>query len=608
MNKKITLLTIVLSLPLGLIHAQNVGIGINIPTAKLHVEQLATSTTRNIFSDNAGLGRGLEMNQSNGSVNAAAIFIRQNGNGAFARGVDINMTANTINYGQTIFNSGTGGGLYIDLSNNAATQAGIFMQQSSITARGMELNNSNAASTGIGVALFQRGTGRALYVDASNTASTNNTADFFQRGLGSGIGIGVTNAANPSAGFLLNYAGIGRGQEISLSNTANGDVGIAIFHSGDGGIGQYIGLGANANRTSNGILIAYGGTNTAGTGGGGNAAEIQHNGNNGNAVDVFMGNPAAAAGPANTTSEYTALSISHMATGTSPSAGRTKAAISASNYSQDPTLFVQNLSATSGAAIEAYFTPSVAAAALSTAIYGRADRTPTNGYGVAIWGDGGNYGVIGGTSTNAASSNFGMLSLTNSGAFGIKSFIIDYPLDPTQKTLRHFSVESDEVLNMYRGVVTLDANGQATVQLPEYFDAINTNVTYQLTAIGSSQPPYVATEVANNQFGVAGAPNTKVSWTVHAQRNDPTIQYFEAQSGTHYRSAITDKKPNEQGKYLVPQAYGAAANQGIFYNADREKNAQEATQNYNEATAVPTATNAELKPAASTEVVVPQGK
>ncbi len=607
MNKKITLLTLFLSLPLGLIYAQNVGIGTNSPTAKLHVEQLATSTTRNIFSDNAGLGRGLEMDQSNGSGNAAAIFIRQNGNGAFARGVDINLTANTTSYGQTIFNLGTGGGLYIDVNNNAATQAGIFMQHNGATARGMELNMNNVASTGIGAAFFQRGTERALYADAANTVSTSNTADFFQRGLGSGIGIGVTNAANPSAGFLLNYAGIGRGQEISLSNTANGDVGIAIFHSGDAGIGQYIGLGANANRSSNGLLISYDGNNTAGTGGG-NAAEIQHNGNNGNAVDIFMGSPAVAAGPANTTSEYTALSISHLATGTSPTAGRMKAAINASNYSEDPTIFVQNLSATSGAAIEAYFTPVAAASALSTAIYGRADRTPTNGYGVAIWGDGGNYGIVGGTSTNAASSNFGILSLTNSGAFGIKSFIIDYPLDPTQKTLRHFSVESDEVLNMYRGVVTLDANGQATVQLPAYFDAINTNVTYQLTAIGSSQPPYVATEVANNQFGVAGAPNTKVSWTVHAQRNDPTIQYFEAQSGTHYRSAITDKKPNEQGKYLVPQAYGAAANQGIFYNADREKNAQEATQNYNEATAVPTATNTVIKPAAPTAAVVQPAK
>ncbi len=197
---------------------------------------------------------------------------------------------------------------------------------------------------------------------------------------------------------------------------------------------------------------------------------VLQNTNTASAMDISVGNPSLAAGPANTTSEFAALDISHMATGTSPTAGRTKSAITATNNSEDPTIFVQNLSAV-GAGIEVYLTPTAAAGALSTAIYGRADRAPTNGYGVAIWGDGGNYGVIGGTSTNAASSNYGVLSLTNSGAFGTKSFHIDHPLDPANKTLTHYSIESNEILNMYRGIVELDENGFATVTLPDYFEA-----------------------------------------------------------------------------------------------------------------------------------------
>ncbi len=236
------------------------------------------------------------------------------------------------------------------------------------------------------------------------------------------------------------------------------------------------------------------------------------------------------------------------------------------------------MTTTTGAVIEAYMVPTVATAAFATSIYGRSDRTPTNGFGVAVWGDGGNYGVIGGTSTNAASSNFGLLSLSNSGAFGIKSFVVDHPFEPTKKTLRHFSVESNEVLNLYRGIVQLDANGQGVVELPDYFDAININVTYQLTPIGTGVQPYVAEEEANNQFVVAGAPNTKVSWTVHAQRNDPTLRHFKNTKGADYADPVTEKKAYEQGKYLVPEAYGQPKEAGVFYNADREQRAEEATR------------------------------
>ena len=70
-------------------------------------------------------------------------------------------------------------------------------------------------------------------------------------------------------------------------------------------------------------------------------------------------------------------------------------------------------------------------------------------------------------------------------ASGVKAFTIDHPLDPENKMLRHFAVESNEVLNSYSGNATTDASGKVVVKLPDYFEAINKDFRYQLTVIGS---------------------------------------------------------------------------------------------------------------------------
>lgn len=48
-------------------------------------------------------------------------------------------------------------------------------------------------------------------------------------------------------------------------------------------------------------------------------------------------------------------------------------------------------------------------------------------------------------------------------ASGVKAFTIDHPLDPENKMLRHFAVESNEVLNSYSGNATTDASGKVVV-------------------------------------------------------------------------------------------------------------------------------------------------
>ncbi|WP_271856229.1 hypothetical protein [Patiriisocius marinus] len=382
------------------------------------------------------------------------------------------------------------------------------------------------------------------------------------------VGVGGSNAFTK---LFVAQTGTGNGQLIEVANTSNNAAGQIIFHDGDG-FGQYIGMSnPTASSFSAGLVINYNGTVNAG-GGGGNALDVQHYGNNGYAAEIFQGNPSILPGPANTTSEFAGLSIGQYATGNSPTAGLVKAAIVGTNYSNDPVALFQNLS-TDGPGVEVYTSPSIAAGALTTAIYARADNVPTNGFGVAIWGDAGNYGVIGGTSTNGASSNFGLLSLTNSGAFGVKSFIIDHPTDPVNKTLRHYSIESNEVLNIYRGTVKTGVSGIVKISLPDYFAAANAEPSYQLTPIGSGVTPYISKEINNNEFEITGAPNTKISWAVFAKRDDPTLRYFDSLDNFSENEKL--KPSSQRGKYFTPQAYGKSKEEGVFYNAGREKNYEE---------------------------------
>lgn len=102
-----------------------------------------------------------------------------------------------------------------------------------------------------------------------------------------------------------------------------------------------------------------------------------------------------------------------------------------------------------------------------------------------------------------------------------KQFVIDHPLDPEKKNLRHWSIESDKMVNIYSGTVTLDKKGQAWVKLPDWFEALNTDFTYQLTCIGDFANVYIGKKISNNQFKIEGGKNNlEVSWQVSGVRHD----------------------------------------------------------------------------------------
>jgi hypothetical protein len=134
------------------------------------------------------------------------------------------------------------------------------------------------------------------------------------------------------------------------------------------------------------------------------------------------------------------------------------------------------------------------------------------------------------------------------------AFRIDHPLDPANKYLNHSFVESPDMKNIYDGVATLDVTGAAVVELPAWFEALNQDFRYQLTAMGAPGPNlYIAQEIKDNRFAIAGgAPGMKVSWQVTGIRHDP---YAEA----NRIPVEQDKAADERGMYIYPQGYGEAA-------------------------------------------------
>jgi hypothetical protein len=139
------------------------------------------------------------------------------------------------------------------------------------------------------------------------------------------------------------------------------------------------------------------------------------------------------------------------------------------------------------------------------------------------------------------------------------TFLIDHPLDPKNKVLRHSFVESPDMKNIYDGILTLDPNGEAVIQLPNYFEALNVSFRYQLTCLGKYAPVFVKEEIKGNKFIIASANGSKdaglkVSWQVTGVRNDayaiknPIIVEEEKGTGT--------AKNLKKGEYIHPDVFG----------------------------------------------------
>ncbi len=478
--------------------AQNVGIAEPAPNSKLDIVQ--TTTTGNTLE----VTHGITTNAS------SAGWIKNSGTG-YGLHVQNLLGTNNISAGR-FFQQGNGAnahGLLISMTGaTVATTTGQYIEQLGLGVGSYTLM-SNAASasagkyishagSGDGITIFQNGTGDGVYNQVAAGYGVFNVLNANSIGTINVMNAGGTGTYND----LITFNGVGS-SVIAVNNTTTPTAGGDVF--------GYYGIVRTATPTGpfvNGAVLL------GAQSGRGHGLLITHSGLSGRNGEFAISNAA-----------------------------NTDAALFALNNGQGSAVLAQNQNNVITGTVRVgnfAYTGTDVADHIGVSGY----SAPAAGWGIGVFGQGNWYGVY---------------AQGNLAATGVKTFVIDHPMDPANKMLKHFSVESNEVLNLYRGVVQLDASGQATVQLPVYFDMINTNVSYQLTGIGSPQPPYVLSEVNGNTFEVAGAPNTKVSWTVYADRNDLYLQQNPEEG-----MDVVIKTGERLGKYISPELYGLPDSDAMY--------------------------------------------
>ena len=196
----------------------------------------------------------------------------------------------------------------------------------------------------------------------------------------------------------------------------------------------------------------------------------------------------------------------------------------------------------------------------SCGVYGFAYGNNNNRYGI--------YGIATGTGGLEWAGYFaGAVGATGFVDYSAAFFKIDNPLDPKNKWLYHSAVQSSDMKNIYDGNIITDMTGNATVLLPEWFEALNKDFRYQLTVIGDFAQVIVSREIQNNQFQIrSDKPNVKVSWQVTGIRKD-------AYAEKNQMIVEQNKTGDEIGKYQHPEAYGLSEEFSI--DAHRNKKLQE---------------------------------
>jgi hypothetical protein len=109
------------------------------------------------------------------------------------------------------------------------------------------------------------------------------------------------------------------------------------------------------------------------------------------------------------------------------------------------------------------------------------------------------------------------------------------------------------MMNVYNGNVVLDENGEASIEMADWFDALNRDFRYHLTPIGAPGPNlHIAQEMIERTFRIAGGtPGMKVSWQVTGIRQDPFANENRIQV-----EAV--KEDFNKGKYIHPREWEKA--------------------------------------------------
>ena len=396
------------------------------------------------------------------------------------------------------------------------------------------------------------GSGSVLLAGAQLANGSQDSSGFemsFRDSLIAGAGSAGVTSLNGLTGALALQAGA----NVTISPSGSN---IIISASGGGGGGLTLPLVANLS-TPNPLMELH------------NA-----NGADGAGIDVILGkasgifaNPASAALQGDTDSGYGVVGITTANTFVSGVGGFSGADKATGVYGSNSGggVGVQGQSV-NGVGMYAY-------SATNDGLYGQGHAGGiaagvhgiTDSIGVGVYGEshGASAWGVFGINDNSASTAYagyfaGKVYVSGTLEKPGGSFKIDHPLDPENTYLSHSFVESPDMKNIYDGVATLDADGSADVELPAWFEALNRDFRYQLTAIGASQPGlFVSRKVAGNRFRIGGgAPGGEVSWQVTGIRHDPWAD-------AHRIAVEEPKEPGLRGRLLHPELYGLPPERGI---------------------------------------------
>jgi trimeric autotransporter adhesin len=503
--------------------AGNVGIGTKTPKAPVDVVGTGTIAIQATAPGTVAAISGTATAISGGGTGVYGQSSDPNGNGVF--GMD---------------KATTGGSGVIGVSNaTSGNSSGVFGQSASTAGTGV-FGNETAKTGGVfGVLGMAVSTGQySAGVSGVENATT---------GVVSGVAGKASSATNGAAG-VGGFEGSATGQVFGVSGGTNSTTNFAAGVSGTEGAttGQVYGVVGVSNSTTTGAA-AVNGYEPATTG--------QVYGVNGSTPSTSgIGVGGAATATSGSTIGVSGSSASPNGSGVygtnNATSGVAHGVVGQASSSQGVGVLGFN-TATSGYTngVEGQVSSPAGAAGVFENL---------SGSGLILQGTSGSKFTTVFTVDASGNGSFsGNLTVTGKLTKGSGSFKIDHPLDPANKYLSHSFVESPDMMNVYNGNITTDRHGFATVNLPDYFEALNGDFRYQLTVIGQFAQAIVARKISANRFLIrTNKPNVEVSWQVTGVRHDAYAN--------RYRIPVEeDKALSEQGYYLHPEVFGQPESKSI---------------------------------------------